>query len=64
MQTSVSVDPVTLLQEIRTNVGSIDTPGLSDEEIGSFIDTDPSLTQAIQEAHQRYQRMAQEYPDL
>ena len=64
MQTSVSVDPVTLLREIRTNVGAIDTPGLSDEEIGSFIDSDPSLTKAIQEAHQRYQRMAQEYPEL
>lgn len=64
MQNSVPVDPVTLLREIRTNVGKIDTPGLSDEEIDSFLASDPLLPKAIKEAHQRYQRMAQEYPDL
>ena len=64
MQTSVPVDPVTLLREIRTNVGKIDTPGLSDEEIDSFLASDPLLSKAIKEAHHRYQRMAQEYPDL
>ena len=64
MQTSVPLDPVTLLREIRTNVGAIDTPGLSDEEIGSFIDSDPLLAVAIQEAHLRYKEMVQEYPDL
>ena len=64
MQTSVPVDPVTLLREIRTNVGKIDTPGLSDGEIDSFLASDPLLPKAIKEAHQRYQRMAQEYPDL
>ncbi len=64
MQNSVPVDPVTLLREIRTNVGKIDTPGLSDGEIDSFLASDPLLPKAIKEAHQRYQRMAQEYPDL
>ncbi|DAC07673.1 MAG TPA: aminotransferase class III-fold pyridoxal phosphate-dependent enzyme [Candidatus Poseidoniales archaeon] len=64
MQTSVPVDPVTLLREIRTNVGPIDTPGLSDDEIASFLESDPLLASAIEEAHQRFQMMAQEYPDL
>ncbi len=64
MQTSVPVDPVTLLREIRTNVGPIDTPGLSDDEIASFLESDPLLASAIEEAHQRFQLMAQEYPDL
>ena len=64
MQTSVQVDPVTLLREIRTNVGTIDTPGLSDDEIASFLESDPLLASAIEEAHQRFQLMAQEYPDL
>jgi len=64
MQTSVPVDPVTLLREIRTNVGTIDTPGLSDDEIASFLESDPLLASAIEEAHQRFQLMAQEYPDL
>lgn len=64
MQTSVPVDPVTLLREIRTNVGTIDTPGLSDDEIASFLESDPLLASAIEEAYQRFQLMAQEYPDL
>ena len=64
MQTSAPLDPVTLLREIRTNVGDIDTPGLLDEEIHAFLKTDPSLSMAIEEAHHRYQQMVQEYPDL
>jgi acetylornithine/succinyldiaminopimelate/putrescine aminotransferase len=37
---------------------------LSDDEIASFLESDPLLASAIEEAHQRFQLMAQEYPDL
>ena len=37
---------------------------LNDDEIASFLESDPLLASAIEEAHQRFQLMAQEYPDL
>ena len=64
MQTSVRAEPVMLLREIRANVGLIDTPGLNDDEILRFLDTDPYLSRAITEAHRRHLTMLEEYPDL
>ncbi|DAC70005.1 MAG TPA: aminotransferase class III-fold pyridoxal phosphate-dependent enzyme [Candidatus Poseidoniales archaeon] len=53
-----------LLREIRSNVGAIDTPGLKDAEILSFLDVDDSLSSAISEAYARFQSMANEFPEL
>ena len=64
MQTSAVPRPLTLLHEIRSVVGEIDTPGLSDNEILSFAESDASLGRAIEEAHARHQEMVSEYPDL
>ena len=64
MQTSIRAEPVTLLKEIRTNVGLIDTHGLNEDEILRFLETDPNLSRAITEAHQRHMAMLVEYPDL
>ena len=64
MQTGVATDHLALLHKIRDSVGHIDTPGLSDEEINSFLESDPSLSLAIEEAALRFQVMAAEYPQL
>lgn len=64
MQTGISADPLALLHEIRASVGRIDTPGLTDKEIGLFLEHDPLLSKAIKEASARFQAMAQEYPEL
>ena len=45
-------------------MGRIDTPGLSDEEIVSFLDADPLLQMAIEEAAIRHEHMAQEFPTM
>ena len=63
MQTGLSADLIKLLHEIRASVGTINTPGLSDEEISRFMALDPSLSMAIEEAANRFQAMAQEYPE-
>ena len=55
--------PLTLLHEIRSVVGEIDTPGLSDNEI-SLSESDASLGRAIEEAHARHREMVSEYPEL
>ena len=64
MQTGVATDHLALLHKIRDSVGHIDTPGLSDEEINRFLESDPSLSLAIEEAALRFQVMAAEYPQL
>lgn len=64
MQTSAVPRPLALLHEIRSVVGKIDTPGLSDHEILSFTESDASLGRAIEEAHARHQEMVSEYPEL
>jgi len=43
MQTGLSADLIKLLHEIRASVGTINTPGLSDEEISRFMALDLSL---------------------
>ena len=57
MQTSAVPRPLALLHEIRSVVGKIDTPGLSDHEILSFTESDSSLGRAIEEAHARHREM-------
>ena len=64
MQTSAVPRPLVLLHEIRSIVGAIDTPGLSDDEILSFSQSDASLGRAIEEAHVRHREMVSEYPEL
>ena len=64
MQTSAVPEPLAVLHRIRSVVGRIDTPGLSDEEIVSFLDADPLLQMAIEEAAQRHEHMAQEFPTM
>ena len=64
MQTSASQEPLMLLREMRSHVGAIDTPGLKDAEILSFLDADDSLSSAITEAYARFQSMANEFPEL
>ena len=64
MQTSAVPRSLALLHEIRSVVGTIDTPGLNDEEILSFLESDAKLERAIEEAHLRHQHMANEYPEL
>ena len=64
MQTSAAPRPLALLHEIRSIVGAIDTPGLSDDEILSFSQSDASLGRAIEEAHVRHREMVSEYPEL
>ena len=64
MQTSASQEPLMLLREMRSHVGAIDTPGLKDAEILSFLDADDTLSSAITEAYARFQSMANEFPEL
>ena len=58
------VFPPWLCHQICIDVGTIHTPGLSDEEISRFLTMDPALGMAIEEAAIRFQAMAQEYPEL
>ena len=60
MQTSAVPRSLALLHEIRSVVGTIDTPGLNDKEILSFLESDAKLERAIEEAHLRHQHMANE----
>lgn len=65
MQTGeVHAQPLTLLHEIRSSVGTIDTPGLNDSEILSFLESDSSLSMAIKEGFTRFQALATEFPEL
>ena len=64
MQTGVATDHLALLHKIRASVGHIDAPGLKDEEIKRFLEQDSSLSLAIEEAADRFQIIANEYPQL
>ena len=64
MQTSAVPRPLALLHEIRSVVGEIATPGLVDDEILSFLESDSSLERAIDEAYARHREMAAEYSEL
>ena len=64
MQTSAVPRALALLHEIRSAVGEIATPGLVDDEILSFLESDASLERAINEAYARYREMADEYSEL
>ena len=65
MQTGeAQAEPLTLLHEMRSSVGAIETPGLHDSEILSFLESDPKLSLAIREGFTRFQTLATEYPEL
>lgn len=61
MQSTVSSDALTSLKEIRSHMGDITTPGLSDEEILFFLDFDPNLGVAISEGFERFQVLNAEF---
>ncbi len=46
------------LEEIRKNSGSPWTTGLKDEAIADFLESDPSLSRAIEEAHANFQSLS------
>jgi len=52
------------LKAIRQAGGSRLTIGLDDKTIEPFLASDPSLSQAIDLAHEEFQRIASDYPDL
>ena len=64
MQTSALPRPLALLHHMRSVVGPIDTPGLTDDEVLSFLESDVNLERAIEEAHLRHEHLANEYPEL
>ena len=52
------------LNAIRATKGSVLTKGLSDDVIAKFIDSDPTLTQAIDNAYNNFNSIKAEFPDL
>lgn len=52
------------LNTLRGHGGAVLTPGLSDDTISSFIDRDPQLAAAIEDAGQRFRELADEFPAL
>ena len=64
MQTSALPRPLALLHHMRSVVGPIDTSGLTDDEVLSFLESDVNLERAIEEAHLRHEHLANEYPEL
>ncbi|MGB0611770.1 MAG: lysine 6-aminotransferase, partial [Poseidonia sp.] len=61
MQSTVSSDALTSLKEIRSHMGDITTPGLSDEEILFFLDFDTNLGVAIADGFERFQVLNAEF---
>ena len=53
-----------LLQELRAFAGEKKTIGLDDDVLASFIDTDSTLTTAIERAYAAHQTLREEYGDL
>ena len=49
-----------LLDEIRSATGKADTDGLPDSIISKFLETDPSLSRAIEEASMNFQSLVNE----
>jgi acetylornithine/succinyldiaminopimelate/putrescine aminotransferase len=56
--------PLQLLKEIRDFAGATLTQGLSDEQIASFVDVDPSLAGAIEQAHAQHGALRDEFSEL
>ena len=52
------------LAEMRAHGGDIGTPGLQDRVIQPFLDTDPSLTLAIDRAYTHYVELKTSHPDF
>ena len=47
------------LYEIRSATGKADTDGLPDSTISEFLETDPSLSRAIEEASINFQSLGE-----
>lgn len=61
MQKAVDNAALAILSSIRKHVGVIDTPGLTDEEIIGFLNSDPLLGHAIQEAGVQFDSLKAEF---
>ena len=61
MQKAVDNAALAILASIRKHVGAIDTPGLTDEEIIGFLNSDPLLGHAIQEAGVQFDSLKAEF---
>ena len=61
MQKAVVNPSLAVLHSIREHVGHIDTPGLSDEEIVSFLSHDTMLSDAIEEAALQFELLKKEF---
>lgn len=55
---------INLLNDLRRFGGPARTTGLSDEVILRFVQSDPKLAEAIDEAHQMFIRLREEEPEL
>ncbi len=64
MQNLVHHPGLSVLHQIRTYVGTIDTPGLRDDEIAFFYEKDELLRLAITDAEQRFHGFCQEFADV
>jgi acetylornithine/succinyldiaminopimelate/putrescine aminotransferase len=64
MQKATSEDPMSILHEMRSYVGHIDTQGLQDHEIRVFIEIDPSLTMALEEASVQFHNFKAEFDEV
>lgn len=63
MQSTLASDALTSLDEIRSQMGGITTPGLSKEEILFFLEHDPKLGMAIANGYERYLELSGEFGD-
>ena len=51
MEAVITSNPIKLLHEMRSKVGKAITTGLEDSELSFFLERDPKLAQAIEDAH-------------
>ncbi|SMF33024.1 aminotransferase class III-fold pyridoxal phosphate-dependent enzyme [Pseudobacteriovorax antillogorgiicola] len=58
------MEKIEKLHEIRKQTGAAVTTGLEDEILAAFLDKDPSLGIAIDEAYQAFQELAREHKDM
>ena len=59
----VMVGSLQALYEIRSSTGKAETDGLSDSTISEFLQIDPSLSRAIEEASVNFQSLINEMGD-
>ena len=64
MQKASNNAGLAVLHQMREYVGHVDTTGMHDEEILRFLDLDPNLGQALQEAAVQFEIFKQEFGEL